>query len=132
MKVKELLTILKVLMNADKGDYFIEYSLKDSSYYRHSCSTITDTIRNFKYCEYDKMVILSNDAENVTYLRTLYDALSSPDVDKDSDVVFGHYVSTGKSSKTLITADEYDLALSSTDSDYSTIKFDIKYRYLNI
>lgn len=132
MKVKELLPILKALMNADKGEYFIEYSLKDATYYRHSCSAITDTILNFKYYKYDKMVMLSNDDENITYLRTLYDALSSPDVDKDSDVVFGHYIVTGKSSKTLITADEYDLALSSTDSDYSTIKFDIKYRYLNI
>ncbi len=131
MKVKELLPIIKALINADKGEYFIEYTLKDATYYHH-CSTITDTIRNFKYYKYDKMVMLSNDDENVTYLRTLYDALSSPDVDKDSDVVFGHYISTGKSSKTLITADEYNLALASIDGNYSTIKFDIHYDYLNI
>ena len=132
MKVKELLPIIKVLMNADKGEYFIEYSLKDATCYCHRCSTINDTIRNFKYYKYDKMVMLSNDDENVTYLRTLYDALSSPDVDKDSDVVFGHYISTGKSSKTLITVDEYNLALASIDGNYSTIKFDIHYDYLNI
>lgn len=132
MKVKEFLPILSLINNSDKGEYVIEYSLKNNLFYTHA--NITDIIRNCKCYPADKMVIISNKLEsnynNADRVRKLYNILSSPEIGEDFDIVFGHYIVTGKSISTLITADDYKLVLD--DMSTIAIKFDIKYRYLNI
>ena len=40
MKVKEFLPILSLINNSDKGEYVIEYSLKNNLFYTHA--NITD------------------------------------------------------------------------------------------
>ncbi len=132
MKVKELLPIIKALDTHDRMNYTVMYSLKFKGEYN---SSIVAPINDYRYSEEEKIITFSNDdanpsyGANINYLSDIEKLLS--DVDGETDVVFGHYIHTGKQEKTLITADDYTLSIDII-SEKGYIKFDIHYDYLNI
>ena len=133
MKVNELIPILNILRNIDRDQYTVECSFKigllDSSY-------IASRIYNYEYSAEDKVITFTNrpikPGNDLLFLKDICELLSSGMIDDEADVVFGHYIKTGKDSETLITADGYTLLLDNVYPDSENIKFDIIYEFLNI
>lgn len=128
MKVKELLPIIKALDTHDRIHYSVMYSLKFKDDYN---SSIVGPINDYRYSEEEKIITFSNDDTNESINRLLDMEKVLSDIDGETDVVFGHYIHTGKQEKTLITADDYILSIDNI-SEEGYIKFDIHYDYLNI
>ena len=128
MKVKELLPIIKALDTNDRIHYTVMYSLKFKDDYN---SSIVGPINDYRYSEEEKIITFSNDDTNESINRLLDMEKVLSDIDGETDVVFGHYIHTGKQEKTLITADDYILSIDNI-SEEGYIKFDIHYDYLNI
>ena len=128
MKVKELLPIIKALDTNDRIHYTVMYSLKFKDDYN---SSIVGPINDYRYSEEEKIITFSNDDTNESINRLLDMEKVLSDIDGETDVVFGHYIYTGKQEKTLITADDYILSIDNI-SEEGYIKFDIHYDYLNI
>lgn len=132
MKVKELLPIIKALDTHDRINYTVMYSLKFNGEYN---SSIVAPINDYKYSEEEKIITFSNDDANPSYSESINRLLDIEkvlsDIDGETDVVFGHYIYTGKQEKTLITADDYILSIDNIGKE-GYIKFDIHYDYLNI
>ena len=84
---------------------------------------------------FSKIITFSNDDTNPSYSESINRLLDMEkvlsDIDGETDVVFGHYIHTGKQEKTLITADDYIFSIDNI-SEEGYIKFDIHYDYLNI
>ena len=160
MKVKELLPIIKALDTHDRINYTVMYSLKFNgeynssivspiNYYRYSeeekiitfsnddnnPSSIVSPINDYRCSEEEKIIAFSNDDNNPSYSASINCLLDIEkllsDIDGETDVVFGHYIYTGKQEKTLITADDYIFSIDII-SEEGYIKFDIHYDYLNI
>ena len=128
MKVKELLPIIKALDTNDRIHYSVMYSLKFRDNYN---SSIVGLIKDYRYSEEEKIITFSNDDTNESINRLLDMEKVLSDIDGETDVVFGHYIHTGKQEKTLITADDYIFSIDNI-SEEGYIKFDIHYDYLNI
>ena len=128
MKVKELLPIIKALDTNDRIHYSVMYSLKFKDDYN---SSIVGPINDYRYSEEEKIITFSNDDTNESINRLLDMEKLLSDIDGETDVVFGHYIHTGKQEKTLITADDYIFSIDNI-SEEGYIKFDIHYDYLNI
>ena len=128
MKVKELLPIIKALDTNDRIHYTVMYSLKFKDDYN---SSIVGPINDYRYSEEEKIITFSNDDTNKSINRLLDMEKVLSDIDGETDVVFGHYIHTGKQEKTLITADDYIFSIDNI-SEEGYIKFDIHYDYLNI
>ena len=128
MKVKELLPIIKALDTNDRIHYTVMYSLKFKDDYN---SSIVGPINDYRYSEEEKIITFSNDDTNESINRLLDMEKVLSDIDGETDVVFGHYIHTGKQEKTLITADDYIFSIDNI-SEEGYIKFDIHYDYLNI
>lgn len=128
MKVKELLPIIKALDTNDRIHYTVMYSLKFNGEYN---SSIVGPINDYRYSEEEKIITFSNDDTNESVNRLLDMEKLLSDIDGETDVVFGHYIRTGKQEKTLITADDYIFSIDNI-SEEGYIKFDIHYDYLNI
>lgn len=135
MKVKELLPIIKALDTHDRIHYSVMYSLK----FKNDCnSSIVAPINDYRYSEEEKIITFSNDDTNPSYSASINRLLDLEKllsdlavIDGETDVVFGHYIHTGKQEKTLITADDYIFSIDII-SEEGYIKFDIHYDYLNI
>lgn len=128
MKVKELLPIIKALDTHDRIHYTVMYSLKFKCEYN---SSIVGPINDYRYSEKEKIITFSNDDTNESINRLLDMEKVLSNIDGETDVVFGHYIHTGKQEKTLITADDYILSIDNIGEE-GYIKFDIHYDYLNI
>ena len=132
MKEKELLPIIKALDTHDRIHYSVMYSLKFNGEYN---SSIVAPINDQRYSEEEKIITFSNDDTNPSYSASINRLLDIEkvlsDIDGETDIVFGHYIHTGKQEKTLITADDYVLSIDNIGEE-GYIKFDIHYDYLNI